>query len=225
NIDLPEPVGNVKSLNLGQTPSHDALVGLPDSFDYKVRQRSRLGLGSVQEIEELIHELVVRRQGEPLQHSAGDGGPDRAPELGVCPLHDERTKARGMLDRQFQSDGASKGNAENCWTPQTQLLNQRSEVVGIPGDVPGITMLSTRTGRGETVASQTVSNHLEATCQATCQGKKQPPASRQAGHKDQRLALAHADNVHELAAKTYTRAPSLLRDGERHRPRALPLRC
>ena len=78
NINLPEPVGDIKSLKLGQTPSHDALVGLPDSFDHKVRQRSRLGLGSVQEIEELIHELVVRRQGEPLQHSTSDGGPDRA---------------------------------------------------------------------------------------------------------------------------------------------------
>ena len=109
-------------------------------------------------------------------------------ELGVRPLDDERTQARGMLRRQFQGDGATEGNAENRGILQTQLVDERGEVVGIPGDVQDITVLSTETGCRKTVASQTVRNDLERTCQPTCQRKQKPPASRQTGHEDQRLS-------------------------------------
>jgi hypothetical protein len=160
----------------------------------------------MEEIEELIHELVIRRQREPLQHSASDRRPNRADKLGVCALYDQSPKALRMCDRELQSDSASEGNAEDRRGLQTQPIDQLGEVVGISGDAPPFQRHRFETERRKCVAPQLVHNHLESARKATRERQEQSPASREAGHQHNRPAPAQSHDINILAADSNPRS-------------------
>ena len=119
-IDLPEPVGDIKGLYLGQTPSHDALVGLPDPFDHEVCQRSRLGLDPWRRLKNWFTNWLSAGKGNRSSTLRAMEDPIVLPNLASAPCT-MRAQAERMVDGQFQGDGAAEGNAEYRGTLQTQL--------------------------------------------------------------------------------------------------------
>ena len=93
HIDPPEPIGDVERFQLGQPLGHDALVRLPDPLDHEIDQRPRLGLRSVEQVEELIDERIVARQGKPLEDAPRDRRADRSVKPRLRPVQDRGAQA------------------------------------------------------------------------------------------------------------------------------------
>ena len=85
---------------------HHALVGLPDPLDHEVGQGPRLGLHSVQQVEELVHEAVVARQREPSR--APGGRSSSRSSVGTGSPHPERSGHPGTTDARPPAAGRSR---------------------------------------------------------------------------------------------------------------------
>jgi hypothetical protein len=108
--------------------NHDALIGLPASVGHKLKKRTRFLTLSKEQVEELVNEGIISRQGIARQHRAGD--PVQKPSIKVSAdsLNCKPPQATGKTSRELQGQHATKGYPHQSGTFQAVPFQKFGQV-------------------------------------------------------------------------------------------------